>query len=300
MAVAAPIARPFPEVEGVSHRFVEAGGVRFHVAEAGEGEPLVLLHGWPQHWYEWRHQIPVLAEHFHVICPDLRGFGWSDAPSGPYDKETLAADMVKLMDALDVDRFKLIGHDWGGWCGFLICLHHPHRVERFLALNIPPPWGKADLRTLSGIWRFWYQALIASPWLGEWALRNRPELLRYVLRGTSMGPEAFTDDVLDVFMEPLREPARIRATVQLYRTFLTREFPQIARGAYNHLRLTTPTQLLFGTDDFAISTDLLRGHEPYVDDMTVELVLDTGHFIEEERPELVNERALQFFGAEPR
>ena len=72
--------RPFPEVEGVQHRFIEAGGLRMHVAEAGQGDPLVLLHGWPQHWYEWRHQIPVLSQHYRVICPDLRGLGWSDAP----------------------------------------------------------------------------------------------------------------------------------------------------------------------------------------------------------------------------
>src|SRR5687767_14115632 len=86
---AQPISRPFPEVQGVSHRFVDAGGLHMHVAEAGEGEPVVLLHGWPQHWYEWRRQIPALAQHYRVICPDLRGFGWTDAPASGYEKENL-------------------------------------------------------------------------------------------------------------------------------------------------------------------------------------------------------------------
>jgi pimeloyl-ACP methyl ester carboxylesterase len=299
MAVATPVTRPFPRIEGVSHRFVDAAGLRMHVAEAGEGDPVLLLHGWPQHWYEWRHQIPVLARHYHVICPDLRGFGWSEAPPGGYEKENLAADVLNLLDALGLERpVKLIGHDWGGWAGFLICLHHPERVERFLALNITPPWGKADLRTLSALWRFWYQYLIASPLLGSLVLKNMPQFVRYFIRGTS-AEDAWSDDDLAAFTEPLREPERAHASVQLYRTFLLREFPSIARGRYASLRLTTPTLLLFGTKDFAISTRFLRGYEPFVDDFTLELVPDAGHFIAEEKPEMVNERALEFFSAAP-
>jgi pimeloyl-ACP methyl ester carboxylesterase len=292
--------RPFPHVEGVSHRFVDAGGLRMHVAEAGEGEPVVMLHGWPQHWYEWRHQIPALAERYRVICPDLRGFGWSDAPPDGYEKENLAADVVGLLDALGLERVSLVGHDWGGWCAFLICLNHPERIERYLALNIPPPWGKLDLRALGALWRFWYQYLIASPRLGDWVIRNRPGFVRYILRGTSARKDTWSDEELAEFIEPLRWPERSHATVQLYRTFLLREFPSIARGRYESLRLTTPTLLLFGTRDFAISTTFLRGYEPFADDLTVELVPDAGHFIAEEKPEMVNERALEFFEAAKR
>jgi pimeloyl-ACP methyl ester carboxylesterase len=297
-ALATPVPRPFPPLEGVEHRYVEARGHRFHVAEAGGGEPLVMLHGWPQHWYEWRHQIPALAKHYRVICPDLRGFGWSDAPPSGYDKETLAEDMVGVMDALGLDRVKLVGHDWGGWCGFLICMNHPDRIERFLALNIPPPWGKTDLRTFAAIWRFWYQGLLATP-LGRWVLENRPGFVGYIIRGTSPNNEAFSEEEVAAFTEPLREPARANATVQLYRTFLLREFPKIARGAYAGKRLATPTLLMFGTKDFAISPALLRGYEPFVEDFTLELVPDSGHFIAEEKPQLVTERALEFFGARP-
>jgi pimeloyl-ACP methyl ester carboxylesterase len=297
MAVAAPVTRPFPAVEGVSHRYVDVDGLRMHVAEAGSGEPLVLLHGWPQHWYEWRYQIPVLAEHFHVICPDLRGFGWSDAPPGLYDKETLAADISKLIAVLELERVRLIGHDWGGWIGFLLCLFHPEQVSKYLALNIPPPWPKTDLRTVGATYRFWYQWLISTPGLGAWTLRNRPGFVEYIIRGTSKRSEAWSDDDLAAFTEVLREPARAEATVHLYRTFTTREFPSLVRGRYNDRRLVTPTLLLFGTEDFAISTAFLRGYEQHADDLTIELVPDTGHFIAEEKPELVNERALEFFGA---
>ena len=287
--------RPFPQVEGVQHRYVQAGGLRMHVAEAGQGDPLLMLHGWPQHWYEWRHQIPTLSRHYRVICPDLRGFGWTEAPPSGYEKENLAADVVKLLDALGLERVKLVGHDWGGWVGFLLCLHHPERFERHLALNIPPPWGRLDLQSLKGLWRFWYQGLIATPGLGEWVLRNRPEFVAYLIRGTSPNKEIWSDDEVAAFTEPLREPDRARATVQLYRTFLLREFPQVARGQYNSLRLVTPTLLLFGVRDFAISTGLLRGYEPYTDDFTLELIPDSGHFIADEKQELVTERALEFF-----
>jgi pimeloyl-ACP methyl ester carboxylesterase len=292
-------ARPFPHVEGVSHHFVDVGGLRMHYAEAGEGDPLVMLHGWPQHWYQWRHQIPELAKHYRVICPDLRGFGWSDAPRSGYDKETLAADIVKLLDVLELDRVKLIGHDWGGWCGFLICMHHPKLIERYLALNIALPWGKTDLRTFSTLWRFWYQAVLATPGLGSSILRNRAGgVVRFALRDTSQRKEAWTDADLKAFSEPLREPARANATSRLYRTFLTREFPAVARGKYQHMRLRTPTLLVFGTKDVAISTNLLRGYEPYVDAFELELVPETGHFIAEEKPALVTQRALDFFSPE--
>jgi pimeloyl-ACP methyl ester carboxylesterase len=291
-----PTARPFPEVEGVQHRFVDAGGLRMHVAEAGQGDPLVLLHGWPQHWYVWRHQIPVLAQHYRVICPDLRGLGWTDTPPRGYEKENMAADVVNLLDALGLDRVKLIGHDWGGWCGFLICLRHPERVERFVALNIPPPWGgKISLQSLLGLPRFWYQWLLASP-LGPWILRNRPGFLRFIFTAATPRKDTWSDEELDEFIEPLREPERARSTQQIYRTFTLKEFPKLVRGAYNSFRLTTPTLLLFGAKDFAISTKFLQGYEPYVDDFRLELVPDTGHFIVDEKPELVSERVLEFLG----
>src|SRR5207244_666119 len=200
---------------------------------------------------------------YRVICPDLRGFGWTQAPPDGYDKETLAADVVRLLDALGLDRVRLIGHDWGGWCGFLICIHHPQRVERFLALNIPPPWGKPDVRTFSSLWRFWYQYLIATPLVGGIMLRNLPRFVHYIIQGTSERKDVWSQEDLDIFTEPLREPDRAHASVQLSRTFLTREFPRIARGKYADPRVGTPTLLLFGTKDFAISTNFLRGYEPY-------------------------------------
>jgi pimeloyl-ACP methyl ester carboxylesterase len=284
-----------PNVDGVEHRYIEARGLRFHVAEAGTGEPVVLLHGWPQHWYLWREVIAPLAERYRVICPDLRGFGWSDAPSGDYAKETLADDVLALLDALGLDRVRLAGHDWGGFVGFLLCLRQPERVRSFLALNILHPWPRVDPRVVLDLPRPFHAYLLSAPGLGEILLRRQPSILRAGLRAAAKRPGTFPADVLDAFVQPLREPARAKATVALYRTFVLREAPALLLGRYNGERLRVPTLLLVGTSDWAISTRLLRGFEAHADDMRLELVPRTGHFIVDERPELVADRALERF-----
>jgi pimeloyl-ACP methyl ester carboxylesterase len=106
----------------VAHRYIETGRLGVHIAEAGSGPPVLLLHGWPQHWYAWRELIPLLAGSRHLICPDLRGFGWTDAPASGYRTADLAADMVALLDALELDRADVIGHGEGGRVGFELCL----------------------------------------------------------------------------------------------------------------------------------------------------------------------------------
>jgi pimeloyl-ACP methyl ester carboxylesterase len=287
-----------PHVEGIRESEVDAAGLRMHVVEAGppDGDPVLLLHGWPQHWYQWRHQIPALAgAGYRVIAPDLRGFGRSEAPPGGYDKENMATDVLNLMDAMGLERVKLLAHDWGGWIGFILCVRAPARFERYVALNIPHLWAKSDVRTLLGSWRFWYMGVIASP-LGGWLLRNRAEFVRRVIQGSSPNPQAWSDEDLDAYIKPLQEPARANASVQLYRTFLTREFGAVGAGRYQKTRLTVPTKLLFGTDDFAIPKSFLRRPtKEFADDFTIEFIPDTGHFIGEERPELVNDRTLEFF-----
>ena len=99
-----PDVPPFPQVPGVMHRFVNIRGVRLHVAEAGSGDPVVLLHSFPQHWYAWRHVVPLLAGQYRLICPDWRGFGWSQAPARGYDTASRAADVLALMDALGIHK----------------------------------------------------------------------------------------------------------------------------------------------------------------------------------------------------
>jgi pimeloyl-ACP methyl ester carboxylesterase len=278
-----------PALEGVAHRTVGARGLRFHVAEAGAGDSIVLVHGWPQHWWTWRHVVPLLAPHARLVMVDLRGFGWSDAPPGRYDKQTLADDLIAVLDALGLQRVRLLAHDWGAWTGFLACLAAPERFEAFLALGCPRPGG-GSARQLRELWRFAYQLAIASPVLGR-RLVSEPRFVERTIMAGAARREAWTPDDLRAFAAVLAEPARARASVQLYRTFLTRE---VARGPGGRLRV--PTRIVVGARDPAIPAVLLAGAEDDADDVTVEIVPDCGHFVPEEHPELVAERARGLFG----
>jgi pimeloyl-ACP methyl ester carboxylesterase len=289
------MSRELPHVDGVEHRFLEASGLRTHLAEAGTGEAVVMLHGWPQHWYEWRHLIPSLSKRYRVICPDLRGLGWTEAPAGGYEKEQLASDMLALLDALELDRVGLIGHDWGGWVGFLICLREPQRIERYLALNIVPPFLPVELRQLPSIWRLWYQWVIASPGLGAWAVRGLAQG-NPVFRWVGAGPRAWTEEEREIFLGQFRESQRARASVRYYRTFQLRELWPVLRGRYRRQRLRTPTRIMFGTGDRVQPPRALEAAKAYADDLQVELAHGVGHFIADERPDLVLDRALSFFG----
>ena len=285
-----------PEVDGVRHQCVTVDGVQFHVAEAGQGEPLLLLHGWPQHWYEWRYLIEMFQGEYHIICPDLRGLGWSDAPASGYEKERLVDDVLGIMDALGLERVRLIGHDWGGWVGFLLCLRAPERVERYLALGILHPWQRFDLSMLRNSWRFTYQWFISSPFLGQ-RLVQSPALIRRAIRADSADPARWSEDDLRWYTDVLLEPARARASVLYYRTFLLREALPVFRGRYRRMRLHVPTLILAGERDITIPPVLLRGYEPYADAMWVEAIPGIGHFLPEEAPALVAERARAFFGS---
>ena len=285
-----------PELAGVEHEWIEARGARFHIATAGSGEPLVLLHTSFQHWWAWRHAIGGLAERHRVICPDLRGCGWSDAPSRGYGKEEMAADVVALLDALGLDRVRLIGHGFGGLIGFLLCLAHPERVERYLAVGIVHPWPRVDARFAAGMWRSWYQAAVAFPGLGP-RLAAQRTFLDWMFRRTSPHPELWSPEDVDSYAAVLADRDRGRAVSRAYRTFLAREFLPLARGRYRGTRLRPPTRILFGTRDHFFPPRALEGYEPYADSLEVELAPGEGHFIPEENPELLRRSAAEFLEA---
>jgi pimeloyl-ACP methyl ester carboxylesterase len=120
-------------------RFVQANGIRQHAVIGGEGPPLLLIHGWPETWYAWRFLMPALARDFEVIAVDQRGIGLTDKPAGGYDSATLAGDLVALMDALDHQRFAVVGHDTGYIIGYALAADHPDRVARVALAEIPGP-----------------------------------------------------------------------------------------------------------------------------------------------------------------
>ena len=283
--------RPMPELEGVSHEFVDVKGLRIHVATAGAAtaEPLILLHGWPQHWWAWRRLIGPLAEHYRVICPDLPGFGWSAAPPGRYLKAELADDIIALADALGIERFRLAGHDWGGLVGFHICRKQPERVSHYAAAGISHLWVRVEDAGIGDrlglLARLWYQFLIASPVLGRLVIQRLPAFTKQVLRMGAARPGTFSEADLETFAAQWSEPDRSRACVALYRSFLTREFSEIAKGAFRDDVVGQPVLILVGDRDPVIRANSLAGAEHNLPNAEIRELPGVGHWVPEEAPE---------------
>jgi len=267
-----------------------------HIAEAGEGEPLLLLHGYPQHWWEWRQLIPVFSERYRVICPDLRGAGWTDAPRDGYKAEQLVGDVVALLDELDLDSARIVAHDWGALVGFLLCLDHPERVERYVSLAIPHPFVQFHPQLLAAVPRLWFQYAIATPVIGPLLQRRgRQPLARYLLTNYTSDPDGWSDEDIELYMAPFRDPARAKAGSALYRDFIVPLFPRVISGRYRNRRLRTPTLLLYGSEDANMRPEILGGYEDLADDLVLEEVDGASHFIAHEKPDVVIDRVTRFF-----
>lgn len=294
-------APPAPEIAGAEQRTVtidahDVGALNVHLHEAGEGPPVLLLHGWPQDALCWRYVMPLLADRYRVIAPDMRGFGASDAPGRGYNGETLGADAIALLDALEIERAHMIGHDWGGFAMFAAAIAAPQRIASMVVLNTIPPWVEVTPRKALELWRSFYAVPLAA--FGERIVRSRPDVIARMLRADRVHDGISRADA-EAYAARLQRPESARASMLLYRSYL-RSFRAVAvERRYADLRLAVPTRFLFGTNDMAVSHRLLDGLERNCDDLTVELVEDSGHFIPEEKPELVAERAAELFALHP-
>jgi len=300
MAVAPTTAPPAgaPEIPGATRRMVtvqshDSGPLALHVYEAGSGPPVLLLHGWPEVAWSWRKLFPLLADDYRLIAPDLRGFGWSEAPGQGYDGITFGLDAIALLDALEIDKAYVIGHDWGGFAAFVLGITHPQRVERMVILNTLPPWVERSPRLLLEAWRTTYAFVMAG--FGERLMSRRPDVVARMLRADRVSEDAITNADAEGYGRFYQRPESAYATQQLYRSYVKSIREVGFKARFADLRLTVPTRFIFGKQDKAISYRMLDGVERHCDDLTVELVPDSGHFIAEEKPELVAERTRAFF-----
>ena len=246
----------------------------------------MLLHGWPQHWYQWRDVIPLLAPHARVICPDLRGFGWTDVPERGYEKDQLKRDVLALLDALGHERVTIAGHDWGGFVGFLLALEHPDRIESFLALNVLPPWPPDDQAHDARRVALPLHARARHARPGRWAGRARLRRSRPSRRGLWRQPRSRPSSAGSAASAAARPSGCIAASSGAScRCSL--------RGRYSASDLSVPSTLLFGTDDLVLTTRAAEDAAAQTDRLELELVDDAGHFVVDEKPELVADRLLR-------
>ena len=277
-----------PPIEGVSRSYVSARGVNFHVTESGpaDGVPVLALHGWPQHHYAWRHLLADPPEGLRVIAPDLPGYGWSGPAPHDWAKEEVASDVLALMDELGLERVVLVGHDWGGFVGHLLALRAPERFSAYLALNIAHPWT-TPRTLLPHVWRFLlYQPALAA--IGD-PLMRRTRFVEYLFKAALSDRSRMSEEDILWFADRFRDPVCARTAQDTYRTFWLREIPGRARNPESR-RSTVPTLCVFGVDDAAIHVSLAAAETANADDYRLERVEGCGHFLADERPDLLRER----------
>jgi pimeloyl-ACP methyl ester carboxylesterase len=293
-----------PALDGpvdVEHRYVELGdGVTIHVADAGpaDGPAVMLVHGFPENWWEWHELIgPLAADGYRVLCPDLRGAGWSSAPRSRYLKAEMAEDLAGVLDHLGVDKVKLVAHDWGGPAAFIMMLRHPEKVTGFFGLNTLAPWAKFDLAAARDLWRFWYQIPMLLPVIGPRVISDPKSRFFRMLGSWVGGGFSLPEESVRLYGECLRQPGHAEAGSRWYRSFQTTEMRSWLRGEYNDLRVDVPVRWLSGTEDPVITPRLLDGYADRISDFEVELVDGVGHWIVAQRPELVLDRLRAFLTA---
>ncbi|HET9074097.1 MAG TPA: alpha/beta hydrolase [Solirubrobacteraceae bacterium] len=287
-----------PEISGVRRCRISARGVDFHVSEAGslDGPVVFALHGWPQHHYEYRDLLADPPAGVRVIAPDLPGYGWSGPAPHAWAKEDVVSDLVALLDAMGIERLLLVGHDWGGWIGHLLALRIPERISAYLCLNIAHPWTTAR-RFLPHMWRsLTYMPAIAFAGI---PVQTRTELVYRALRYQYVPRRTGVSDAdLRWFSDRFHDPVCAAAGRDTYRTFLTRELPAI-RHRPEERRSVVPTHCLFGAEDFAVHPDLAAERTANAEDYRLELIPGVGHFISDERPDLVRDRLMRLLVAHP-
>ena len=283
------------EVE-LAHRYADLGDVRLHYVEAGEGPLVLLLHGFPQFWYQWRHQIPALVEAgFRVVAPDMRGYNLSDKPPGvqAYRVELLARDVERLIRTCGEGTADVVGHDWGAIAAWIAAMRHPGRVERLAILNVPHPARSLDgLLSPMQLLRSSYMFFFQIPRLPEEVIRAGDfALLRSVFRSDPVQPEAFTAEDIERYIEAIAQPGALTSSLNYYRALLRN--PRETRALLQ--RVEAPVLVIWGEKDRFLSRRLAEPPRLWVPNLIrVKRLPDASHWLAEDRPLEVNTLLLDF------
>ncbi len=286
----------------VTHHHVELGTLRMHYVDAGQGPLVVLLHGFPENWWSWRYQIqPLVDAGFRVIAPDLRGYGETDK-HGPYDLDTVTDDVCRLIASLGFNKVKIVGHDWGGALAWHLASKRPEFCERLTVMNCPHPVPFRQAIINAPSWpqlkKSWYFFFFQLPKVPEWLLsrRDAQNTVR-TIKGSSVDRAHFSVDEMRPFRDAIQKPGAAKAMVGWYRAAVRDGF----KNPFNPPRyepIEVETLLIWGMRDPALGyADLVPGTDRYVPKLKIFQVPDCGHFVQAERPELVNPALISFLRA---
>jgi pimeloyl-ACP methyl ester carboxylesterase len=278
---------------GCAEGFVETNGVRLHYVAAGSGPLVLLLHGFPEFWYSWRHQLPALATRFRVVAPDLRGYNLSDKPQTGYDLTTLINDISGLVAALGERRAHVVGHDWGGALAWALAIRDPDRVERLAILNAPhPALMLHELRRPRQLRRSLYIGLFQLHGMAERAVaRDDYAVVRRTFRGADRARAFLADGDIQRYVDAIARPGALSAALAYYRQL---PHPSSFRAISPLRVITAPTLVLWGEQDPYLGPELLDGLDDWVRDLYVRRFAAAGHWLNQQEPERVNAELLAF------
>lgn len=278
------------------HQFVTTNKIRLHCVTQGEGDLVLLLHGFPEFWYSWRFQLPALARHFKVVAPDLRGYNDSDKPGQGYDLDTLSADIHGLIKSLGYTRAHIVGHDWGGMIAWHLAQKFPQSINRLAILNAPHPdqLFRSLTSNLDQLRQSWHILAFQLPGLPEWLIQqNLKTFIEDLFRHQAVRKGAFTAETLQIYQAALEKGGVLAAAISYYRQLLS---PQAWWRWSRPLHpITAPTLVLWAEEDSIFSPKLTEGMESLIKgSFRLKFVPDCGHWIQQEAPKLVNRELLSF------
>ncbi|PWT81795.1 MAG: epoxide hydrolase [Blastocatellia bacterium] len=284
----------------IRHKRIQADGVALHVAVAGEGPPVVLLHGFPENWTSWRHQFPALVQAgFSVWAPDLRGYNLSDRPAGraAYHLRHLIDDVAAVVRATGAPRAHIVGHDMGGVIAWTFAGHRPPLVDKLVILNAPHPQiYLKKVRRPPQMFKSWYVLFFQVPRLPELALSARNfSAVRDMFVRMPFRPNAFADADVDQYIRAISSPGALTAALNYYRANLRSESVHLARSA----RIAADTLVIWGDHDPALDNSLLDGLDHVVPGVQIHRIADSGHWVQNEVPDEVNRVLIDFLCGTP-
>ena len=278
----------------LTHHHADLGDVLLHYVTAGDGFPIVLVHGIPQTSHEWRYVIPHLAKKYQVIAPDLRGLGDSSHPTEGYDKKTMSNDIWRLMRSLNLPNFYLVGHDWGGPTAFSLAAQHPEAVRRLAILDVVIPGDGADF---SQNGRRWHHALFRTPDLPEQLFMGGREhlIINWLFDNYGYLPNCISEDDRKEYLRTYVKPGAMRAMFSIYRALPQDAEDNKAILAANG-KLKMPVLALGGNRSFGRGLETMESLQRVAEDVRGGVVNDSGHWVTEEQPEFIATELLKFFG----